>query len=125
MKKTIRLTESELIKLVKEIIKEDEMMGMGAELGPRKTVKDIINTKRFNELQEGMMVSVQNNKLTILPQGSEGSEEYVVDLRPKSYPNVPQQQTKIQAIGGTLIIKFKNGDSLQLEPSMKVIKFNP
>ena len=35
MKKTIRLTESELINLVQRIIKEDEMMGMDSSMGPK------------------------------------------------------------------------------------------
>lgn len=35
MKKTIRLTESELIKLVQKIIKEDEMMAMDSSTGPK------------------------------------------------------------------------------------------
>jgi len=136
MKKIIKLTESDLVRLVKRVIKEDEMgdMGMdktmgfdtmGSELGPKKKVQDIINSKRFNELQEGMMVSIKSNKLTILPSGSEGDEKYVIDLRPKSHSDVIEQQTKIQAIGGTLVIKFKNGELLQLEPSMKVLVFNP
>ena len=136
MKKIIKLTEKDLTRLVKRVIKEDEMgdmdmdktMGfdtMGSELGPKKKVQDIINSKRFNELQEGMMVSIKSNKLTILPSGSEGDEKYVIDLRPKSHSDVIEQQTKIQAIGGTLVIKFKNGELLQLEPSMKVLVFNP
>lgn len=35
MKKTIRLTESELINLVQKIIKEDEMMAMDSSMGPK------------------------------------------------------------------------------------------
>ena len=125
MKKTIRLTESELVKLVQKIIKEDEMMGNTPSFNVEKTVKDIINTRRFNTLQEGMMVSIKNNKLTILPQGSEGSEEYVIDLTPKNHRDVIEQQTKIKVDNGKLTIKFMNGEVLMLDPSMKVIRFNP
>jgi hypothetical protein len=121
MKNTIRLTESELINFIKRVIQEEE--STGASFAIKKTVQDIINTKRFNELQEGMMVSIQNNKLTILPGGSESSEEYVIDLSPKTHRNVIEQQTKIIVKGGKLVIKFIDGEILKLEPSMKVIKF--
>jgi hypothetical protein len=125
MKKTIRLTESELVKLVQRIIKEDEMMGNTPSFNVGKTVKDIINTRRFNTLQEGMMVSIKNNKLTILPRGAEGSEEYVIDLTPKTHSNVMEQQTKIIVNKGKLIITLIDGEKIILDPSMKVIKFNP
>ena len=123
MKKRIRLTESGLIKLVQRIIKEDEMMDMEPNLSPKKIVQDIIKTGRFDELQEGMMVSIKNNKLTILP--GELDEEYVIDLSPKTHRDVIEQQTKIKVVKGKLAIKFINGEVLTLEPSMNVIKFNP
>jgi hypothetical protein len=46
MKKTIRLTESELINLVQKIIKEDEMMG--AEMAPNKgfTIAELYKNKK-------------------------------------------------------------------------------
>jgi hypothetical protein len=123
MKKTIRLTESELIKLVQKIIKEDEMMGEDLPFPIKKTVQDIINTKRFNTLQEGMMVTIKNNKLTIRPGGSEFNEEYVINLSPKGHKDLDEQQTKIKVISGKLVIKLISGENIILEPSQEVLKF--
>lgn len=114
------LIESAIKKSLRKIIREQENLPFRI----NKTVQDIINTKRFNELQEGMMVSVKNNIVDILPTGGESNEEYVVDIRPKTFPNMVEQQTKMIVKGGKLNIKFIDGKILSLDPQMKVIKFN-
>lgn len=124
MKKTIRLTESELVDLVQRIIKEDEMMSSDMTTS-NKTVQNIINTGRFNKLQEGVMVTIKSNKVTIEPGGSETSEKYVIDLGSIKHSDVEMQQTKVIVAGGKLVIRFISGEKLILEPSMRVIVFQP
>jgi hypothetical protein len=124
MKKTIRLTESELVELVQRIISEDEMSGSDMPFAPKKTVQDIINTKRFDQLREGVMVSVKNNKLTMEPGGSESSERYVIDLNPKSQRDVVEQQAKVKVVNGKLLIKLMSGEKIVLDPSLKVLNFS-
>ena len=63
MKKTIRLTESELVKLVQRIIKEDEMSSSNLPFTPKLTVKDIMN--EFDNMNEGMMVLRGYNALVL------------------------------------------------------------
>jgi len=115
MKKIIRLTESELVELVRNIIKEDEM-GVETSLAPTLTVAKILN--EFDTLNEGMMVSVKNNVLTIrFPDEA----KYLVRLEGKKQPDMSEVQTNIVKKQGKLFVG-KGGNVIVLEPYFKVTK---
>ena len=82
MKKTIRLTESELIKLVKQIIKEDEMSGDSAEMSKEPS------QKKFAKSSLKQLLSTQKQLSVYYGGKATNDYEYYKEYYPKVYAKV-------------------------------------
>ena len=116
MKKIVKLTENDLMKIVKRVIKENENMiriprefsGVRRELGTRPTPKDIINAYN-NDVEEGTLLvryfngvfyNEKNEEIPVdvvldeLNYAINGEEEIDYDNEEEDDDDVPSYKTK-------------------------------
>ena len=94
MKKTIRLTESELIKLVKQIIKEDEMSGDSAEMSKEPS------QKKFAKSSLKQLLSTQKQLSVYYGGKATNDYEYYKEYYPKVYAKVIEGRAFEPSPGG-------------------------
>ena len=78
-----------------------------------------IDMNEFDDINDGMMIEIKNNKLIIsFPDNA----EYIIDLGPKKVKDIMSQQSRIFKKNGKLLVKPVTGGSVIIEPFFTVVK---